>query len=295
MTDVRDRSQALALGALRPTSPPGSTRSLLLTVLGELVLPMEGPVWTASLLYVLGGLGVGEPAARQAIARAADSGWLRGEKVGREVRWWVGAAGAELIEEITRRVLSLNSAPERWDGRCLIVAVTVSEDRRAVRKRLYSALEWAGFGNPSPGLWTSPHVDRFDETKQVIHALGLQDSTMAFVGTTASIGITDAEIVRRAWDLDEVGQRYERLITSFAGSKPESGDDLLFALLSLVDQWTQFPYMDPQLPHDLLPDWIGRRATRIFIDLYKQWGPLAQDRWREVVQMTSPPAISASA
>ena len=294
MTEVSHRPGALALGALRPTSATGSTRSLLLTVLGELVRPMEEPVWTASLLYVLGGLGIGEPTARQALARASDADWLRGEKIGREVRWRVGEAGSELIDEVTRRVLSLNSAPERWDGRCLIVAVTVSEDRRTVRKRLYSALEWAGFGNPAPGLWTSPHVDRLDETRQVIHELGLQDSTIAFVGNTAPIGIADAEIVRRAWDLNEVAGRYEHLIATFTGTNPGSGDEVLFALLSLVDQWTQFPYMDPQLPHDLLPDWVGRRATRLFIDLYRQWAPMAQDRWQEIVEMTTP-SVTASA
>jgi phenylacetic acid degradation operon negative regulatory protein len=249
---------------------------------------MDEPVWTASLLYVLAGLGIGEPTARQAITRAADAGWLRSEKVGRDVRWRVDDAGMELIDDITRRVLSLNSAAARWDGQCLIVAVTIPEDKRAVRKRLYSALGWAGFGNPSPGLWTSPHVDRLDETRRVIHDLGLQDSTMAFMGTTVRVGITDHEIVQRAWDLEEVAGRYATLIAKFAGARPEHGDDLLFAHLSLVDQWTQFPYMDPQLPRDLLPDWIGRRAADLFIGLYRQWAPMAQDRWQEVVRMTSP-------
>lgn len=288
MSEVKERSGVVSSGASRPAPLTGSTRSLLLTVLGELVLPMDRPVWTASLLYVLGGLGIGEPTARQAIARAVDAGWLRGEKVGREVRWRVDDAGAALIDEITRRVLSLNGAPERWDGQCLIVAVTVSEDKRAVRKRLYSALGWAGFGNPAPGVWTSPHVDRLDETRRVIRDLGLQDSTMAFVGTTVRVGLTDHEIVRRAWNLDDVASRYSSLIATFAGARPEPGDDVLFAHLSLVDQWTRFPYIDPQLPHDLLPDWIGRRAADVFVGLYRRWAPMAQDRWLEVVRTTSP-------
>ncbi|MDT7771332.1 MAG: PaaX-like protein, partial [Pseudonocardiales bacterium] len=40
-------------GGSRPTVAAGSARSLLLTVLGELVYPNGKPVWTASLLYVL--------------------------------------------------------------------------------------------------------------------------------------------------------------------------------------------------------------------------------------------------
>jgi phenylacetic acid degradation operon negative regulatory protein len=131
-------------------------------------------------------------------------------------------------------------------------------------------------------------VDRLEETREVIRELGLQDSTMAFVGTTVKMGITDLEIVRRAWNLDEVAERYEQLIAKFSEARPAPGDDVLVEHLSLVDQWTQFPYMDPQLPHDLLPDWIGRRAARTFVDLYRQWAPMAQDRWQEVVRDTSP-------
>jgi phenylacetic acid degradation operon negative regulatory protein len=63
---------------------PGSARSLLLTVLGELVWPTGKPVWTWALLYVLKGLGVEEQTARQAIARAALSGWIEAERHGRE-------------------------------------------------------------------------------------------------------------------------------------------------------------------------------------------------------------------
>jgi phenylacetic acid degradation operon negative regulatory protein len=133
------------------------------------------------------------------------------------------------------------------------------------------------------------------QIRRVICELGLRDSTMAFVGTTATIGITDHEIVRRAWNLEEVAMRYEQLIARFAGADPRPGDELLSAHLQLVDQWTQFPYMDPQLPHDLLPGWIGRRALDVFVGLYRRWAPMAQDRWLEIVEMTSPPFTSASA
>ena len=63
-----------------------SARSLLLTVLGEFVLPTGHPVWTATLIELLGELDVAEKAARQAIMRTADSGWIEGSRIGRETR-----------------------------------------------------------------------------------------------------------------------------------------------------------------------------------------------------------------
>ena len=48
-----------------------SARSLLLTVLGEIVLPAGTPVWTQTVLDLLATVGVEEKSARQALARTA--------------------------------------------------------------------------------------------------------------------------------------------------------------------------------------------------------------------------------
>jgi phenylacetic acid degradation operon negative regulatory protein len=262
---------------------------MLLTLLGEFVRPTGEAVWTASLLYVLTGLGVSQPAARQAISRAADSGWIEGRKLGRGVLWRLTDTGATLIDDITQRVMSLSNPPETWDRRCLILAVSVPQEKKAVRRRLYRQLGWAGYGSPAPGLWASPHADRLDETQALIRELGLQASVISFVGTTVQVGLTDQQIVERAWNLHAVAARYAEVLEAFEHAQPEPGDDLLFTFLALVDEWRKFPYMDPQLPHDLLPDWIGRRAAGTFLDLRRRWARAARTRWAEVVEQTAPP------
>jgi phenylacetic acid degradation operon negative regulatory protein len=111
---------------------------------------------------------------------------------------------------------------------------------------------------------------------------------MAFVGTLAEVGLTDHEIVRKAWNLDDVAARYAKLLDTFEDVEPEPGDDLLFSYLTLVDEWRKFPSMDPQLPKDLLPKWIGRRAAATFVTLRATWKPAALERWQEVVHLTAP-------
>lgn len=269
----------------------GSARSLLLTVLGELVMPSgTDRVWTSSLLYVLTGLGVEEQTARQAIARGASAGWIVGHRRGREVEWEITEAGRRLIEEGAERVHSLSAPSEPWNGDWLIVLVSVPQRHRAVRKKLYGALSWEGFGNPTPGVWLSPRPDRRAGVRRVVAELGLRDSTLAFLGGSLDIGLTDDEIVRRSWDLDEVRTRYERLLVDYSGVRPAPGDPLLFTHIQLVNEWQRFPFLDPQLPDALLPDWIGRRAAVVFTGLRSQWYDDAQARWREVVEKTSPAA-----
>ena len=60
-----------------------SARSLLTTVLGEYVLPQGEPVWTQTIVDVLGRFEIEEKSARQALARVAAEGWLSSERVGR--------------------------------------------------------------------------------------------------------------------------------------------------------------------------------------------------------------------
>ena len=53
-----------------------SAKALLLTILGELVLPHGGAVWTSTIVGALGTLEVEERNARQALLRLAESGTI---------------------------------------------------------------------------------------------------------------------------------------------------------------------------------------------------------------------------
>ena len=266
----------------------GSARSMLLTMLGELVFPADEPVWTSSLLYVLTGIGIEERTARQAIARGAAAGWITGERHGREVRFTLTPYGRALIEAGAERVYSVGADDGPWDGRWLVLMVTIPQSARAVRRKLYGALRWAGFGNPAASVWLSPHLEREAEARRTVDELGLGDSTLSFVGPAASIGLDEAEIVRRAWDLDEVAARYESLLDRVKGLRPRGGDPLLFNHVLLVNEWQRFPFLDPQLPQELLPNWIGRRAARVFRERREQRSAAALARWAEIVTLTAP-------
>src|SRR5258707_12541818 len=73
-----------------------SARSLLLTVLGEYVLPAGEPVWTGTLVAALGLLGVAGKAARQALARTAAEGGITPSRDRRLAPWQLADAGRRL-------------------------------------------------------------------------------------------------------------------------------------------------------------------------------------------------------
>src|SRR3954451_13337473 len=132
-----------------------AARSVLLTMLGEYVLPASGGAWQESLIGALGTLGYKTHAARQALARSVSAGWLETSRHGRRARVHLTTATAEALRSGAARIYSFGE-PWEWDGRWLLVVLRVPEERREVRHRMRTRLAWAGFGSVGGGLWVSP-------------------------------------------------------------------------------------------------------------------------------------------
>ena len=46
--------------------------------------------------------------------------------------------------------------------------------------------------------------------------------------------------------------------------------------------------LDPQLPEELLPDWVGREAAEVFRVRQEQWADAAWAHWEEVLRESAP-------
>jgi phenylacetic acid degradation operon negative regulatory protein len=250
-----------------------------MTVLGEFVLPRGRPVWTSTLVDVLAMFGVEEKSARQALARTAAEGWLVSERVGRRVRWSLTPPGRRLLSEGAERIYGFGRDGGDWDGRWLMLLVSVPETKRDLRHSLRTRLTWAGFGSPTPGVWISADTGRQDEADNIVRALGLDHEAMSFVAAYGKIGDEDA-MVSRAWDLTALEERYEGFIDEFTGLHPATGDEVLHAQTRLVHEWRRFPFLDPQLPVRLLPpNWSGVQAAELFHRKHVEWRATAQQHW----------------
>lgn len=264
-------------GERRRDTGAASARSLLLTVLGEFVLPRDAPAWTGALVPALAEVGVEEKAARQALSRTAAEGLLSSEREGRRVRWVLTPAGTRLLVQGTERIYGFGRRVEAWDGRWLVVAVSVPEAQRQLRHRLRTRLTWAGLGSPMPGLWVTPDVDKEKEVGAVVEDLGVE--AHSFTGPFGQIG-DEQRVVTSAWALDDVERRYRDFLAGVRELSPSSPGDAFAAQVRLVQEWRRFPFLDPALPPELLPvTWPGGEAADAFHRLHDAWHADAQEHW----------------
>src|SRR6266851_3561870 len=200
-------------------------------------------------------------------------------RVGRRARWRLTQSGRELLAEGAARIYAFGRDRESWDGRWLVLTVTVPETRRELRHQLRTRLTWAGFGSPAPGVWVSPHPAREGDAKGVVEQLGLDAAAFSFSGPYAGVG-SERTLVEQAWHLGDLAAGYEDFLQEFAGLRPGPGDPTLLAQVRLVHEWRKFPMRDPELPRELLPpDWVGVRAANVFADLHTSWNTQAQRHW----------------
>jgi phenylacetic acid degradation operon negative regulatory protein len=263
-----------------------SARGLLLTLLGEFVLPGGGAAWTSAVIAAFARLGVAEKATRQALIRTAVDGWLAAEKTGRLTQWHLTGAGRRLLTEGAERIYSFTSAAENWDRRWLLVAARIPDGDRSTRHTVRTRLGWAGLGWLGPGLWISAHPEREAEVARVLSQVGVADAHL-FTATRSGLDGA-ADMVRAAWDLDDIERQYERFIAEFSGAEP---GDVLARQVELVHAWRRFPAIDPALPRELLPaGWRGHEAARLFECLHERWSAAAQTEWKRLNDQPSGPA-----
>jgi phenylacetic acid degradation operon negative regulatory protein len=255
----------------------GGARGLLLTVLGEFVLPTGQPAPTSAFIDVLGRLGVEEKSSRQTLMRAAADGWLTSKRDGRYTLWQLSTPAEQFLTLGAERIYGFTASQLEWDHRWLLVLARAPETNRPGRHLLRTRLRWAGLGSPAPGVWISTHLDRVKEAERVLEEAGVAEDAQIFLAEYIAGGELET-MVRQAWDLDEIEAAYEGFLDEFAR---QPSPDPLVRLAQLVHAWRRFPLIDPALPPELLPArWSGVRAANLFHRQRAKWKPAATQEWR---------------
>lgn len=280
------RALAPVLGANQDGSATAeSARGLLITVMGEFVLPGGRGAWTQTLIAVMESLGIRHKATRQALARMEARSWLARDRVGRRTRWMLNDRFAQLLEDGAERIYSFGFEKRDWDERWLVLAVSVPEADRKLRYRMGNGLNWAGFGSLGHGLWVSPWTEQEPVAVELLGRLGVD--AVSFRSELGELG-SGPLLARQAWNLPSLRRQYEEFIelTELLDlDRDQGGFEGAAAagrLAGLVHEWRRFPFLDPDLPATLLPpDWPGPNAADRFKKQRLTLLPAAGDWWAD--------------
>jgi len=245
--------------------------SLLVTIFGDSIAPRGGEVALASLIELARPLGLPERLVRTSVGRLAKENWVQAGRVGRYSYYRLTARGRGEFDVATERIYG-DSAPS-WDGVWTLVLISALRARE--RRDVTQALRWRGFGQIMPGVLAYPG-DRAKEVNRGLPAKVPHSSILILRGRVASTG-RDAAVISRAWDLDDLDQRYRRFVRLFElvsraleRSSPEPVTCFVVRTL-LIHEYRRIHLRDPLLPRPLLPgSWTGHTAARLARKLYRR-------------------------
>jgi phenylacetic acid degradation operon negative regulatory protein len=254
---------------------PGSTASLLRTLVGLYLRPLGGWISAADLVALAGDLGIPTAQARTGVTRLKQKGLLLAERR-HAVGYLLNPDAATMLERGDRRIFEMREMTNA-DTWCLI-SFSMPESARATRHQLRRRLQWIGAGVVSPALWICPgHLQ--GEVLEIVDDLDARDWVTLFQAGAPTTARTLPEAAADWWDLDAL--RAEHL--EFQSSLDTLPAAPFAAYVRLIDRWRVLPYIDPGLPPSMLPaDWPGRRSVAEFQRLSTELSDAAWQRVREV-------------
>lgn len=283
------------------TDPPRS-KSLVVTIFGDAIVPHGGMVWLGSLIELLAPFGVNDRLLRTSVFRLAQEGWLGAQRDGRRASYAITPDAMARFVHAYRRIYAPPNV--HWDGSWTLVlngdgALNAAE-RAAVRKELL----WEGYSVVAPGIMGHPAADgpALDELLKRLGVAGklfvVQGKSMRQVSARPL-----SDLVAEGWDVAGVAEGYNRFIAQFQpllaalrgggasdeadmadglppGGAAEAGDaeacdqpltpEQAFVVRTLlIHAYRRVQLHDPQLPVELLPTpWPGALAYELARAIY---------------------------
>ncbi|ADB50575.1 PaaX family transcriptional regulator [Conexibacter woesei] len=278
MAAVAKRADASAAEALAGQS--FQPQELVMTLLGSYVRSRHETVWSGGLVALLEEMGFSTGASRVALTRLVRRDLIARERSGRLIHYRITERADQVLAEGDRRIFSLGRA-DTLAGGWTMLWHDIPEAQRLERGRLARRLRFLGFGTLQDGLWISPH-DREQEVVPLLEELGVAERAGVLVGDVAAMPGT-AALVRRAWDLDALCERYRAFAVQFApharrrGAPRVDDREAFLVRTRIVHLFRGFPFLDPDLPDELMPDpRARRRAVDVFDAAYERLAEPAQ-------------------
>ncbi|GAB3350417.1 PaaX family transcriptional regulator [Modestobacter lapidis] len=264
-------------------------RTIVFDLFGDHLRYTGGEARLQALSELLEVFGVGESTTRVVLARMRREGWFDTRRDGRPTIYSLTQQSWRLLDEGRTRIFDRRREP--WDGEWRMVIYGVAEPDRPERERLRRTLTWLGFGPLAAATWVSPHprLDDVDRALGETSALRLDLLTCRTRGRDG-----DREMAARCWDLDGLGRDYAELVESLRALPPVdalagmAGRDALRLRVQLVSSYRTFPFRDPDLPAELLPEgWPGRTAHDLFVRAHDALAAPADGYVRTVLERHS--------
>ncbi len=267
-----------------------SARSVLVTIIGDTLVPIGSSVWMSQMLQLSAGFGFSDRLVRTSMNRLVAEDWLYTERVGRQSRYHLTDLAFAESASAAERIYGVGD-PD-WSGEWVLLFLP-RDLPSSEASRIVEHLRWNGFVQVAAGVLVAPG----GKPEAARELLALVDPALTAVVAVATFTELD-ELVEQGFfmgqsDSDELAaayalfvERYEPLLRSL-----ENANSLqLFGLRTmLVHDLRRIRLRWPELPVQARPVlWPGGRAAEVAAELYTSLVAGSADWLSEVFETNYP-------
>lgn len=278
-----------------PSQPAISARSVLVTILGDVVRPLGRSVWLSELFDLCEPFGFSSRLVRTSLFRLAADGWVESLREGRRSRYSLTPLALGESAAADERIYA-DDYPA-WDGSWSILVVDRARCGAKRLERLVGHLRWQGFTPIAQGILVAPSVSG----SKTLELLSLIEPEIP-----VALGEARFDNVGRLLALSPFADPFNRQdiedgFTGFVGVyEPLAADDhtgteprLAYALrVALVHDRRRIVLRSPAPPRELLPEpWVGDRAFGVAARLYRSLSEPSAQWLSQVLEVRYPASL----
>lgn len=252
-------------------------QAMVFTLYGDYIQHRGDEIWVGTLIKLFLQFGLSEQSIRSALSRMSQKGWLRMRRVGSKSYYGLTDKGKRLLAEGAQ--LIYHGRQDKWDGQWHILTYSIPEEKRDTRNRLRKELSWLGYGMLNNATWICSR-DPGRDLERVIDSLKIGQYVETFTAVHNGHS-NDKDLVSRCWDLDSINKEYARFLSKYktrfetynrdaASGKHIEPNECFVERFMLIHDYRKFPFIDPDLPVELLPEgWLGSEAAALFREYHR--------------------------
>ena len=277
------------------SAPEISARSVLVTIIGDTLIPVDTSIWMSQMLELTEGFGFSERLVRTSMNRLVAEEWLYTERVGRRSRYHL--TDLALTESARAAERIYGSGTVDWSGEWVLVFLPDAL-RAAEVSRIVEHFRWNGFVPIAGGVLASPDCDP-DSARKVLDVVApdvrpvVASATFTELGSLVDDGFfiatSDGDALTAAWSA--FVQRYEPLL---AQAGEETSIEAFGLRTMLIHDLRRIRLRWPPLPPQAHPaDWPGVRAGEVAAELYSRLASASAEALSTILSLEYPQALPA--
>lgn len=275
------------------SAPHISARSVLVTIIGDTLIPVDSSIWMGQMLELTEGFGFSDRLVRTSMNRLVAEDWVYTERVGRQSRYHL--TNLALTESARAEERIYGSGHVDWSGEWVLVFLP-DELRAAESSKIVEHFRWNGFVPIAGGVLASPDCGA-DSARELLGVVAPDVRPVIAMATFSELGalVDDGFFIAKAdgHELTNVWssfvERYEPLL---ADAEAATSIEAFGLRTMLIHDLRRIRLRWPPFPTQAHPgDWPGVRAGVIARELYTQLTTASAEWLSSVLSLEYPRAF----